>query len=308
MRSQARMMVRWGIALAALAMLAWYVGPATLFATLREMRPLPVLAYAGAFLAVPFLYGLQLHGALRLCGQSVGLGTAMAAAVQSWSIGSLTPARAGDLSLAYWLRGEVAESRALAFVVADKLLSLVALAAMALAATFVIDVPYRRSLAIGTALVLGAVLIAFTLVRIPGADTPLRALVRRFLGVGGLAGWEQVRRDLASRRFLLWIGTTVGLRWMYICLINLIIFRAVEHAPGLGSVVAATAVGRLISIVPVSIGGLGIKEPAQILIYGTVGVPADAVVAVSVVGLACGFAVAALAPLLLRSGAGRARP
>lgn len=300
MSAGAKPFLRWGIAIVALAMLVWYVGPATLADTLRAMRPLPVLAYFAAFLAVPFLYGLQLHGALRITGQQVSARRTVGAAVQSWSVGSLTPARAGDLSFAYFLRGDVPEPQAMAVVLADKLLSLVVLAALALGSALVVDVPYGDALALGTALVMGATLVAFVLVRVPGADTPLRRVVRRVLGAGGVEGWEQLRRNLSAPPLLLWTTAMVALRWMYICTINVIIFQAVDHAPGLGIVTAATAVGRLISIVPVSIGGMGIKEPAQIIIYGGAGVPADAVIAVSVVGMACGFAVAALAPLLVR--------
>ena len=47
------------------------------------------------------------------------------------------------------------------------------------------------------------------------------------------------------------------------------------------------------------IGGLGLKEPVQMVIYGDAGVPEDVVVAVSLVGMACAFALAALWPLAL---------
>lgn len=275
--------LRWTIALVAMAMLIWYVGPAALASTLATMHLLPVLAYLGAFLAVPFLYGLQLHGAFRIAGHNVTPRQSVAAAVQSWSIGSLTPARAGDLTLAYFLGGAVPERDALAVVLADKLLSLVVLAALALGSSLVVTVPYRDALVVGTGLVLIAVLVALVALRIPRL--------------------EQVRTNLATPRMLLWVSSMATLRWAYICAINVVIFRAVDFAPGIATVTAATAVGRIISIVPVSIGGMGIKEPAQILIYAGAGVTAEAVVAVSVVGMACGFLVAAIAPLFVRSAA-----
>jgi uncharacterized protein (TIRG00374 family) len=91
------------------------------------------------------------------------------------------------------------------------------------------------------------------------------------------------------------------LRWLFICASNLLIFRAVAQHPEFQHVIAATAVGRIISLVPVSIGGVGLKEPAQIMIYRATDVPAEAVLAVSVLGLACGFAIAAVTPLLARA-------
>lgn len=296
-----RRRVQWGIAVAALTALVWYVGPAELLSTLRTMRPLPVLGYFAAFLCVPFLYGWQLHGALRRAGTALPTRDVVRAVVQSWSIGTLTPARAGDLSLAYFLGGRLREADAIAVVAVDKVASLVTLATLAVLSAAMINVPYAPLLAVGTGLVLGVSMSLLAVVTVPGADSPIRALARRLLGVRGDEGWQRIREVASSPRVIVWSLAMTMLRWGYICVIGLIIFRAVGATPALGAVIAATAVGRIISIVPISIGGLGIKEPAQILIYATVGVSAEAVVAVSIVGTACGFAVAALAPALVRA-------
>jgi uncharacterized protein (TIRG00374 family) len=104
-----------------------------------------------------------------------------------------------------------------------------------------------------------------------------------------------------SPRVLAWCLVATTLRWLYICGSNLLIFRAVAETPDFRHVTAATTVGRIISLVPVSIGGVGIKEPAQIVIYREAGVPAEAVLAVSALGLASAFLVAAVAPLIARA-------
>ena len=264
----------------AMAMLVWYVGPAALLQTLARTHAGYVIGYFAAFLAVPYIYGMQLHGALRLAGHGIPVQDTVRAAAQSWSVGSLTPARAGDLSFAYFLRGAVPERDALAVVFADKLLSLLVLVLLAIGSAFVVEVPYREALIMAASLASGGVLGVLLLTRIPRLE-PLRVL-------------------LAKSRVVPWTLVMAMLRWAYICAINLLIFRAVGYSPGLATVTAATAVGRLIATVPVSIGGVGIKEPAQILIYAGAAVPAEAVVAVSVLGMACGFAVAAVVPLLVR--------
>lgn len=278
--------LRWTTAVAAFAALGWYVGPMRLATTVAAAHPLWILLYFAAFLAIPFLYGVQMHRALALGGHRESLRDVMAAAVHSWSIGSLTPARAGDLSLAYFLDGRVPQREVLGVIAADKLLSLAVLATLAALSALTVDVPYASTLATGVGVVLVGAAIAFGALRWPGLDTRVRALV-------------------LAPRFLAWMGIVNVLRWGYICAINLLVFRAVDARPDLGTVTAATAVGRIIAIVPLSIGGLGLKEPAQILIYRGAGITADAVVAVSVIGMACGFAVAAVAPLLLRRPPGR---
>jgi hypothetical protein len=60
-------------------------------------------------------------------------------------------------------------------------------------------------------------------------------------------------------------------------------------------------VGRIVSIVPVTVGGVGLKEPVQMVIYADAGVPENVVLAVSLVGMACAFVLAALWPLAVRN-------
>lgn len=277
--------LRWATAASALAALAWYVGPARLAATITAARPGWIALYFVAFLAIPFVYGLQMQWALAIGGHRLPRHVVLRAAVQSWSIGSLTPARAGDLSLAFFIGPRVPRGDVLAVITADKLVSLATLALLAAVGASFVSVPYANALVVGIALVVGLAAAAAAALRIPGVDRRLRDLV-------------------LAPRFLAWTAVMNLLRWAYICAINLAIFRAVDARPDLATVTAATAVGRIIAIVPISIGGMGIKEPAQILIYRGAAVGADAVVAASVIGMACGFAVAAVAPLLLGRGAG----
>lgn len=294
---------RYILAAVALGLLVRYVGPRDLFATLAETRFSLLLLYLAAYALVPFLFGVQVHVALRLGGHRIPLATSVGASVSAWSVGTLTPARAGDLSLTYFLRGTVPEGDAVAVVVSDKLVSLGTLAALAVISTWVVPVPYGNVVALGAAIVLVAAVVALVIVHVRGADAPLRGLTGRLLGARAVGAWDRLRGFVAAPRFLAWNIVATTARWLYICGINLIIFRAVSEHPDFAHVTAATAVGRIISLVPVSVGGLGVKEPAQILIYAGAGVPAEAVLAVSVLGMACGLVIAAIAPHVLRGEA-----
>jgi uncharacterized protein (TIRG00374 family) len=292
--------VRWAIAVIAMVMLLWYVGPSQFLATLAEMDLRFVSAYFAAFLAVPFIYGLQLHGALRIGGYAPALGSAVSAAVSSWSVGTITPARAGDLTLAYFLGDAVKPSDAHALVAVDKAISLVVLAALAIASAPLIPDSVAAAVMIGSGLVLVAAMLGFLMLRAPVVDSPLRAVAKRLLGATAEQSWTALQQYSRNARLLLWSTLMATLRWSYIAVTNVLIFRAVDAAPDIATILAATSVGRIISIVPVSIGGLGVKEPVQIVIYNSVGVSAASVMAVSIVGLACGFLVAAVAPLIAR--------
>jgi len=287
-----------------MALLLWYVGPAQFVATLAEADLRFVFAYFVAFLAVPFLYGLQIYGALRIGGYAPALGEAVAAAVSSWSVGTITPARAGDLTLAYFLGSAVKVSDAHALVAVDKAISLAVLAALAIVSAPLIPASVSAAVLVGAGLVLLGAAIGFALLRRPVVNSPLPTVAKRWLGATAAESWASLQRYARNVPLLLWSAVMATLRWSYIAAINVVIFRAVDAAPDIATILAATSVGRIISIVPVSIGGLGVKEPVQIVIYNSVGVSAASVMAVSIVGLACGFLVAAVAPWIARPLAG----
>jgi uncharacterized membrane protein YbhN (UPF0104 family) len=288
---------RYLLAGSALVFLVRYVGVSELLATLRGVHVVPLVAYLLAFALVPVLYGLQVQVALRIAGNHVA---AVAAAVSAWSVGTLTPARAGDLSLSFFLGAKVAEADAVAVVVADKLASLGALAALASLSTVFVTVPYGDALALGAGLVVAISLATIAAACIRAEGSAPGRVVRRFIGERAAGTWGRFRALVRRPRFLAWCFAAATVRWLYICAINLLIFRAVAEAPGFGHVVAATAVGRIISLVPLSVGGVGLKEPAQMVIYAGAGVGPESVVAVSVLGMACGILIAALAPLFIR--------
>lgn len=300
MRRTALRLARWIVTLTALAFLVRYVGTADVLAALRAMRPLAVLAYTLAFAFVPFLYSVQVRGGLRRLGHHVGRDAVLRATVQSWSVGTLTPARAGDLSLAFFLGTAVPPLDATAIVVLDKLVSLIVLAVLAIVSVIVVQAPYATAFAIGVSWVLGGICALLALVAIPVRDAPSSGLARRILGVPGAETWARIRAILAAPGLLRWSLSMATLRWGYVCAANLLLFWGAGTRPDIGTVVAATAIGRIISLIPVSIGGLGVKEPLQVVIYAGAGVPAETVIAVSVIGMGCGLLAAAVAPLLVR--------
>lgn len=294
-------LARWIVTLTALALLVRYVGTADVLAALRAMHPLAILAYTLAFAFVPFLYSLQVRGGLLRLGHQVGGDAVMRATVQSWSVGTLTPARAGDLSLAFFLGSAVPKLDATAIVVLDKLVSLIVLALLAIVSVIVVQAPYATAFVIGVSWVFGGLCALLAFVAIPVRDAPSSGLARRILGVPGAETWARIRAIVATRGLLRWSLTMATLRWGYVCAASLLLFWGAGARPDFGSVVAATAIGRIISLVPVSIGGLGVKEPLQVVIYAGAGVPAETVIAVSVIGMGCGLLAAAIAPLLVRA-------
>ena len=258
-----------------------------------------MVVFALGFAATGLMYALQLHRSLSLLGHRVRLPVSASAAITSWSIGLLTPARAGDLSLGVLLRSYVPPAISTAVVVVDKLVSLVVLASGAAVAAVGVRLDEAAFVATGAFLVIVAVALMAGAIRSRRVNAAIGRFLPKRLGNLSRDASEAFREASSNTGYLAWTLSAIVVRWLALFWFNWVLFRAVGATPGLGVVVAATAVGRLMSLLPVSIGGIGIKEPLQILIYDAAGVSADAVVAVSVLGLIASYVVAGLLPLVV---------
>jgi uncharacterized membrane protein YbhN (UPF0104 family) len=302
MRRALRPYWRYLISAAALSVLVRYVGAHDLMEALRTTRGGPLLGYLAGIAVGPLLLAGEIWIALRLLGPRVSLRRVVSASVGAWSVGALTPARAGDFSMAYFLRPEVSGADTLSLVLLDKVMSVGALAVLGSISAAWVDVQHERFIMGAAALVLALIIVSGFSVRSSGAGLGGR-LGGRFLGGVPSRTLDALQRLLRKPSVLIWLSAAAVTRWVYLCAVNLLVFRAVGENPGFGHVVAATSIGRIISLVPVTVGGVGLKEPVQIPIYAEVGVSPKSVVAVSIIGMACVLLTATVYPLVLRSGA-----
>jgi uncharacterized protein (TIRG00374 family) len=289
---------RYVFAIGALAVLIVAVGPAELGSVLADANPVLVGLYAAGLALTSLLYATQVWVVFQYADQEVGWWETTRAAVTSWSVGLITPSRAGDFTLPFFLSDSVPRGTAVAVVATEKLMSLAWLATVALVVTAGLAVDTTAvTLAAGVVLasIIAVLAVASTSLvsRLLLRFGPTR--LRRFAAetAGAMAGL------LRQTRFLGFTLVAISARWTVVFGLIFLLFAAVGYHPPLIHIVAGTAIGRLLALVPVSVGGLGLKEPVQILIYALADVPAEAVVAVSVLGMASNYVVAALLPVLV---------
>jgi uncharacterized protein (TIRG00374 family) len=289
---------RYVFAVGALAVLIVAVGPSEMGSVLADADPVLVGLYVAGLALTSLLYATQVWVVFCYADQAVGWWETTRAAVTSWSVGLITPGRAGDLTLPFFLGDAVPRGTAVAVVATEKLMSLAWLATVALVVT--------AGLAVETTavtLAAGAVLASIIAVLAVGRTSLVSRLLlrfgparlRRFAAetAGAMAGL------LRQTRFLGFTLAAISARWVVVFGLIFLLFSAVGYHPPLAHIVAATAIGRLLALVPISVGGLGLKEPVQIVIYALADIPAEAVVAVSVLGMASNYVVAALLPVLV---------
>lgn len=287
---------RYFVSAAALTFLVRYVGPGALAAAFGRAELGLLLGFFVLYALTPALFGVEVWGMLRLTGCQLRSGDVLIASANAWSVGVLTPARTGDLSLACFLRGHATTGDLLAIVILDKLLSVCVLALGTLGSAYAIGLP-RAALVAGATLVAGGLALVIVITRVAAVPSWARRFVRRLSGSLPTEAYRSLARLARHPGVLAWSSAFVVARWVYVCGAIWVAFCALGASPGLSYVVAGTMAGRLIAAMPLSVGGAGLQEPVQITIYALQGIAKEVVVAVSVLALGCLFLVAALLPL-----------
>lgn len=291
---------RWRYAFSVLALLLLFVliGASKIADVLSRANPVLVSTYVVGLGATSLLYATQVWMAFQFAQFPVGWRLAARASIRSWSVGLITPARAGDLTLSYFIGDAVPSGTSVAVVATEKLLSLAWLAVVALVVSLGLALDTAAvGIASGAvlAVVLGVALIARTNVLGWMAGRWGSLGLQRFVAVATGSMHVMLRQP----RFVAATAAAITIRWMIVFALNLVLFHAVDYQPGLVFVIAATSIGRLLALVPISVSGLGVKEPIQIAIYSLTDVPASAVVAVSVLGAASNYLVASILTLVM---------
>jgi hypothetical protein len=229
------------------------------------------------------LKGLRWRAALSAQGLVFPVWTVLGLNATASFLGSVTPGRLGELSKAAFLyrrSGSVAGS--LVSVALDRLYDIVMLLLFGIAATgYFANVIFSEATGLILVLVLLAgVLVAFYLWR-RRLWNVLRSMLRRALPVeqyeSATAAWDVFTRDM-KRVFRL---SRKAMSFLSIASYVFYFIQIYTVAEGFGVKVSfiylslCLALSALISLLPISIGGLGTREATFILLLNRISIPAE---------------------------------
>ena len=253
------------------------------YLTLRKAN-LPLMAIA-LFTIVPLILVKTIRWQVILRSQKIyfQLWPAFLAYFGSLFIGFLTPGRLGEFIKAIHVsrEGQVSPARAFSSVLADRLFDLYALLFVGGMALLTLTAGKT-----GIGVVLGAMALITVPITLFLNETTFGWLQRGGSKWGGpvaqrlfgSTGWlQEIReglRQLTFVKLIITIGLT-ALAYLIFFGQGYLLALALELPVGFGPVSYAIALGSLVTLLPISISGLGTREAAMIAYLGTVGVTAE---------------------------------
>jgi uncharacterized protein (TIRG00374 family) len=259
------------------------------YQTLRQANPF--LMIVAVLVIIPLILVKTIRWQVILRSQDIrfALWPAFLAYFGSLFIGLLTPGRLGEFVKAIHVSraGQVSAARAFSSVLADRLFDLYALLCVGGMALLTLTAGKT-----GFGVVLGAMALITVPITLFLNETTFGWLQRsgsKWCGpvaqrLFGSSGWLQEIREglcqLTWSKLMMTIGLT-ALAYLIFFGQGYLLALALKLPVGFGPISYAIALGSLVTLLPISISGLGTREAAMIAYLSTVGIAAEAALSFS---------------------------
>ena len=239
---------------------------------LRHVR-LGYLAAAGIFFVITIIVSVE-RWRWILIHQNLPFGMGIRIFLAAGGLNSLTPSKMGDLSKAYFLKEEGVTDlkRAGLSVLLEKLLDLSSLCAVFVVGVFLID---RFDFVIGSLGFFGIVVVIATAFFL-SVDHPTNILFTSILNfltkkpklARQIKDVQQFVREIKQNRWRFWAIIFVSiLLWVLNIIQIYLFFEAMNADVPLRAVFGLVPIAIFVGLLPVTLGGMGTRDAALILLF-----------------------------------------
>ncbi len=294
--------VRYGLTLLLLAVVALKVHPQSLALAARSAQPVQIAAALA--LTVPFLYckALRWHLMLQAASVEASFGEAFLSLIGGMGLALVTPARLGELVRVAYLR-DPQKLKIGGLVMIDKGLDVLVLCGLAIPGAWsLLGPPAGLAFAAMTA---AGLLLVYNPMRVHAALAGLTARTRQGVALRLQRIWTSLE-SLSARSTTVFLALT--LLSFVVVLVQFGIILSDWRTPTLSLVLLTFPLVILTNVLPVTIGGLGVREGAAALLLAHYGVPAADAVLAALLMFTINTALPGVAGALLLPASIRSRP
>ena len=292
-RKNLALLLKWIFGLFVLIFLFYKVGIKNVYKTLLMLNPF-------LFLIIILMYALLfVIGAVNVkilvdCTKKLNFLKIIRYYLLSWSIGLFVPGRIGEFSIIYFLkRDDVSIGEGTTISVLDKLTTIITVSFLAITGFFILPF-FTRYEAIRLVFILVLVLFSliFFIVTEKGRDIIKKYVLRRYSGK--FAGFSKTFfHYIKNERLAILLNFVLTfIKWMIASFITYILFLSLGANLSFFYIVFIDAVVIIISLIPLTMSGLGVKEFAAVFLYQQIGAPAQITLSVYLVSTFLNYFVA----------------
>src|SRR3989344_1256791 len=274
------------ISLSILALLLYFVGFQKIWGTLKniDLRFIPLII---ALSFVHFLFGTLNLKLLTMPIVDIPFSKLFKYHTTSWAAGTLIPGRLGEFGLVYLLRDEgVMIGEGTAITVLDRMITIFTLGIVSMLGLFLFLTPLQ-AFSYFITLVFALCILSYFIFSKGG-----RGLIVKLLK-GYAKSFTGFSRTLTyffrKHRLIIFANLVITfIKWILMTLLVFVLLLAFGVKANFFLVFIANVTTMIISLIPITINCIGLKESAAVLLYFRIGVPATVTLSVYLITLVLG--------------------
>lgn len=220
----------------------------------------------------------------------------------SWSIGLFVPGKIGEFSLIYFLKkADISVGQGTAVSIIDKIITAITLSFLTVLTFFIFFTAAETIRLILILFVIFMILLFFMVTKI-GREIIKKYILRKY--AEKFKGFSKTFfYYLKNKKIILFINFILTfVKWILNSVIIAILFLAFDINVNFFYIILITATTTIVSLIPITISGLGVKESVAVFLFNQISVPAEVVVSVFLIFTILSYIVAALSCSLTKIG------
>jgi len=284
------------ISLLILGVLVYKLDITKIYSTLSKITVIPIILILLHYGFTIFFNALGLGALTNALDLKIRFKKLLKYYILAYSIGRFTPAKAGEFSLVHFLsKGDTSHGKSLLITLVYKLITIFVLSILSIMGFFLFF-PERAIdlslLIIGIIVVMGFLMIS----------SRIREIIKRRILKKKASKFRGFSKSLfyllkEKKSALLWCFLIITLRVFLTAITIWAVFLSLNINVPILTIMIINALGLIITLIPISISGLGIKEAATVFLYSKLDI--DAVISGSIYLLLAFFHFAISALILL---------
>lgn len=285
-----RFIVKLLIGLALLGILTYKIGLKELGVAFSQFNWLYTIPIAAVYGIQIILGGWRLKVIIKSLKKAIDFWTLCKYHQLSWSIALWIPGKIGEFSIIYLFKNKgIPLGKGSAVTVTEKITSLIALGLIALSG-FLLFFTIKEAAVLAGILI---ILVVGSVAAIMNKHVRLfirKVILRKYEKL--FSGFHSTLKDYLKNYWLMFKVTVISLvKWIIASLSVYFAFLGLGVNVPFWIVVVITAMTIIISLIPISISGLGLRESAAVVLYSRLGVEAPAVLVSQIILLGFSYGI-----------------
>ena len=288
------------IGVSLLIILIYSIGLKKIVLTFSEFKLFLIIPVLLLDFLVFYLGAINIKFLVRIIGKKIRMRSLYKYYVLSWSYATFTPGKLGEFSLAWYLtKNKFTYGEGGAVILIDKSITLLVTLGLSLFAVLFLD---KKIVLITAGLFFLALIIFFSILSLK----KIRDLIRRFILKKYSEKFRRFYRTImlsftkGYKLLILNFFITIAKSFVQ-ALITLVMFIGFDVKISFSYIIVITAITTLISLIPISFSGLGLREYSAIELFGLVGVPSAVTLSVYLIFLIMRYIMSSLFIIMIKN-------